>query len=92
MADGEKCPRCGKALVLHGSFYTGGVRFGFRPEELRLFSLSLQVPETPISRAAAACAACGLVWTQLDATTLRQKLHDLGNEDVRRRLGLLDDE
>jgi hypothetical protein len=33
-----------------------------------------------------------LVWTELDPATLRQKLHDLGNEDVRRRLGLLDDE
>jgi hypothetical protein len=29
---------------------------------------------------------------ELDAATLRQKLHDLGNEDVRRRLGLLEGE
>jgi hypothetical protein len=90
MADGEQCPRCGKALVVHGSFSTRGVRFGFRPEELRLFSLSLQFPEVPVSGAAAACAACGLVWAELDAAGLRQKLHDLGNEDVRRRLGLLE--
>ena len=34
--------------------------------------------------------ACGLVWAELDAAALRQKLHDLGNEDVRRRLGLLE--
>ena len=90
MANGEKCPRCGKGLVVHGSFSTRGVRFGFRPEELRLFSLSLRFPEVPISGAAAACAACGLVWAELDAAALRQKLHDLGNEDVRRRLGLLE--
>jgi hypothetical protein len=92
MADDEKCPRCGKALVVHGSFSTRGIRFGFRPEELRLFSLSLQFPETPVSAAAVACAACGLVWAELDAATLRQKLHDLGNEEVRRRLGLLEAE
>jgi hypothetical protein len=89
MADGEKCPRCGQALVVHGSFAGRGVRFGFRPEELRLFSLSLQFPEVSLAGGVTACAACGLVWTELDAAALRQKLHDLGNEDVRRRLGLL---
>ena len=94
MADGEQCPRCGKTLVVHGSIpiLRGVRRFGFRPEELRLFSLSFQFPEVPVSSAAAACASCGLVWAELDAATLRQKLHDLGNEDVRRRLGLLEGE
>ena len=97
MAKGEKCPRCGKALVVHGSFVHGsfapqGVRFGFRPKELRLFSLTLQFPEVPVSSAAVACASCGLVWAELDAATLRQKLHDLGNEDVRRRLGVTEGE
>jgi len=87
MADSELCPRCGEALVIHGSFSEQKIRFGFRPKELRFFSLSLQFPEVPIPAAAAACASCGLVWGELDATVLRQKLHDLGNEDVRRRLG-----
>ena len=48
------------------------------------------IPEVPVPSAATACAACGLVWAELDASTLRQKLHDLGNEDVRRRLSLLE--
>jgi hypothetical protein len=90
MAEGEKCPRCGKELVVHGSYSTRAVRFGFRPEELRLFSLSFQFPEVPLPSKGAACASCGLCWTELDAGTLRQKLHDLGNDDVRRRLGLID--
>jgi hypothetical protein len=88
MVDGEKCPRCGKGLVVHGSFITHGARFGFRPAELRLFALSFQFPEVPV--AAAACASCGLVWAELDPATLKQKLHDLGNEDVRRRLSQLE--
>jgi hypothetical protein len=92
MADGEQCPRCGKGLVVHGSFSHGKIRFGFRPEELRFFSLSFQIPEVPVPTAAVACASCGLVWNELDPATLRQKLHDLGNENVRRRLGLLDNE
>jgi hypothetical protein len=69
-----------------------GRGFGFRPQELPLFSLSLQFPELPVSSAAVACATCGLVWAELDAATLRQKLHDLGNEDVRRRLSLIEGE
>ena len=91
MADGEQCPRCGKGVVVHGSFTTRGVRFGFRPEELRLFSLRLEFPEVAVPAAAVACSSCGLVWAELDAAALRQKLHDLGNEDVRRRLGLAED-
>jgi hypothetical protein len=88
MATDETCPRCGTALVVHGTFTTRAVRFGFRPEELRLFSLSLQFPEVPVPASAAACSTCGLVWTELDPATLRQKLHDLGNDDVRKRLAL----
>ncbi|QEL16407.1 hypothetical protein [Limnoglobus roseus] len=92
MADDDPCPRCGQSLVVRGSYSTCGVRFGFRPEELRLFSLSFQFPEVPVPAAASACAACGLVWAELDAAALRQKLHDLGNEEVRQRLGLLIEE
>lgn len=88
--DGERCPRCGGELVIHGSFQTRG-RFGFRPEELRLFSLSLQFAEVPLTAAPAACASCGLLWAELDPSRLRQKLDDLGNDDVRRRLGLSGD-
>ncbi len=88
MADAETCLRCGKPLVVHGSV---GVRGGFRPEELRLFSLSFQLPEVSVGRQVTACAACGLVCGELDPAALRQKLHDLGNEQVRERLGLLDD-
>jgi hypothetical protein len=32
MTVGEQCPRCGTALVVHGSFPTRGVRFGFKPQ------------------------------------------------------------
>ena len=88
MSEAEKCPRCGKALVVHGSILK---RSGFRPEGLKLFSLSFQFPEVPLPRDAAACAACGLVWSELDAATLRQKLHDLGNEEVKRHLGIAGD-
>ena len=85
MTESEQCPRCGKALVVHGSMFRAG---GFRPEELRLFSLSFQLPEVPVRSGYAACAGCGLVWGELDIDTLRQKLHDLGNDAVRERLGL----
>jgi hypothetical protein len=67
-------------------------RAGFRPEELKFLSLSLQIPVVPFPNAATACASCGLVWSELDTAKLRQKLRDLGNEEVMRRLGLAEDE
>jgi hypothetical protein len=67
MMEAEKCPRCGKELVVHGSCHR---RSWFRPEGLKLFSLSFQFPEVPMSTQASACAACGLVWSELDAETL----------------------
>ena len=81
----EKCPRCGKDLVVHG---TVGVRGGFRPKELKLFSLSFQIPRVTVPTGFAACAACGLLWGQIDAASLRQKLHDLGNDEIKKHLGL----
>jgi hypothetical protein len=54
----ETCPRCGEALVMHGSIYNAG----FRPKRLKFFSLSFQLPEVSVPSEAAACAACGLVW------------------------------
>ena len=87
MTTEERCPRCGKSLVVHGTILRG---LRFRPQELRAFSLSLQIPEVPMSPSAVACASCGLIWSELDPMVLRQKLHDLGNEEVRHRLGLDD--
>jgi len=37
MTDSERCPRCGKELVVHGTFSERKLRFGFRATELRLF-------------------------------------------------------
>jgi hypothetical protein len=88
MQESQNCPRCGKGLIVHGSFSTRSLKLGFRPEELRLFSLSLQFPEVPMPANGMACASCGLVWTELDTATLRQKLHDLGNDEVQKRLGM----
>lgn len=85
MTETEHCPRCGKSLVVHGSMFRRG---SFRPEGLKLLSLSFQIPEVPIPAKASACASCGLVWCELDAALLRQKLHDLGNEEIKQRLGL----
>jgi predicted RNA-binding Zn-ribbon protein involved in translation (DUF1610 family) len=87
MTEDHRCPRCGKDLLVHGSL---SLRGGFRPEELRFFSLSFQLPAVHVRSASAACTSCGLVWSELDAAALRQKLHDLGNEDVKQRLGLAD--
>jgi hypothetical protein len=69
MPEAEKCPRCGEALVVHGSIFNAG----FRPKGLKFFSLSFQLPEVPVPSEAAACAACGLVWSELNPATLQKK-------------------
>ncbi|MGA2705804.1 MAG: hypothetical protein ABSH35_32575 [Isosphaeraceae bacterium] len=63
-------------------------RSGFRPEGLKLFALSFQLPEVAVPSEAIACATCGLVWCELDAATLREKLGDLGNDEIKEHLGL----
>jgi hypothetical protein len=85
MMEMQKCPRCGSALVVQGSI---SMRSWFRPQGLKFFSLSFQFPEVKIPSEAAACAGCGLVWAELDAGVLRQKLHDLGSEEIKRHLGI----
>jgi hypothetical protein len=84
MPEAEKCPRCGEALVVHGSIFNAG----FRPKGLKFFSLSFQLPEVPVPSEATACAACGLVWSELNPATLQKKIHHLGNEEVKRHLGM----
>ena len=81
------CPRCGQSVVVRGSLPKWG---GFRPEGLKLFSLSLQMPEVTVPNESTACLECGLVWSQLDADALRQKLRDLGTDETKQRLGLAD--
>ena len=84
MPEADKCPRCGEALVVYGSIFNSG----FRPKGLKFFSLSFQLPEVPVPSEATACAACGLVWSELNTATLQKKIHLLGNEAVKRHLGI----
>jgi hypothetical protein len=70
--------------VVDGTIYSTG----FRPKGLKFFSLSLQFPEVSVVSEAHACVACGLVWSACDAAALRQKLRDLGNEEVKRGVGI----
>lgn len=78
------CPRCHAKRTLPG--HLG--RSTFRPEGLKFFSLSLSIPEVPVSDDACACVDCGLVWSELDAGRLRAKIVQVGGDDLKSRLGL----
>jgi len=54
--------------------------------------LSFQLPEIPVPSKAGACAVCGLVWSELDAVPCEENSTDLGNEEVKRHLGIEKDE
>jgi len=70
-----------KTLVVHGSFPARGVPVRISAEKLRLFSLSLPVPRCRCRARRPPVLRAGLV--RAGPATLRQKLQDLGNEDVR---------
>ena len=83
MPNREQCPGCGKSMVVHGTIFR---RSGSRPEGLKLFSMSFRLPEVPVPNKSAACGACGLVWSQLDAASLPQKVRGLVNDEVEKLL------
>ena len=81
----QKCPRCGDQRVVHGTCFR---RAGFRAEGLKLLSLSFQFSEISVPTSAWACVGCGLCWTEIDAEALKQKLRDLGDDELKKHLGL----
>ena len=92
MTEVEQCPRCGKALVVHGSFSTRGLKVW-----VPTGGATALFPEPPVPRSAGSARSrrmrimrFGLV--RAGCRTAKQKLRDLGNEDVRQRLASRKDE
>jgi len=80
--DLERCPACGEAAVVFGSFPEGGL--GFVPDRSRLFrsrqNVDLNAPK------ARACVLCGHVWSSVDPASLRAFIHDFADEIGRQHL------
>ena len=86
-----QCPECGASDVARGRLNDG--RPGtFTPEGLRFWTLTVgMLPlhdrsdpgSPPLSAAAHACTACGLVWSHVDPERLRTVLRDAGTDDTR---------
>ena len=79
----DKCPRCGKTVIVSGNVMRKGA---FRPSSVKTFSLSLQTPELWMQGDACACASCGLIWMQIDQESLVSKLKDLGTAEIKSEL------
>lgn len=88
------CPACGAPGSVRGRLSEG--RPGtFTPDELRFWTLTVTMlplldrhdpGAPPLSGAARACTACGLVWTHVDPARLREVLEKAGTDEARARL------
>jgi hypothetical protein len=83
------CPKCQSARVVEGKHFNwiaGGSAQYFQPKELRLLSGSSHIR---IKKSGfLACADCGLLWSEVDATELQSLLSESGDKKVKTRLGL----
>jgi hypothetical protein len=86
----EKCPRCEDHRIVHGVIYHG-FHQGFRPDDIKWLAVSFQKSDVKVSNGYTACTACGLLWGEIDPDKLKQKLRDLGNDEIKKHLGLVDD-
>ncbi len=81
------CPRCGSENITAGQLIGRGAPVGFFPAGLRFWSLKaggLQLPVAGLEGShAQACTACGLVWSEIDATRLTTMLREAGTDDTR---------
>ena len=83
------CPKCQSRRVVEGKHFNwiaGGSAQYFQPKELRLLcgSSHIRIKKSGFH----ACADCGLLWSEVDATKLQSLLSESGNKAVKARLGL----
>jgi hypothetical protein len=92
MMERPSCPRCGSEHVTGGVLVPGGRSVAFLSDDVQvpLLRQILTVVDGAVAtrERPMACVDCGLVWTTLDAPTLRDKLRRLGSEDRLQRLGI----
>jgi hypothetical protein len=80
-----KCPHCGSDRLVVGSLVRNT---GFRPQGIKIPFLSIELPDVKVPHEATACLDCGMLWTEIDAQSLRSKLVDLGRPEVKQQLRL----
>ena len=82
------CPRCQSAYVTKGKFLgERGKAYAFLPSGLRFWTFggkSAALPSNGLTGPNAfGCAACGLVWSEVDAARIRAALRDAGTAETR---------
>jgi len=89
MRNPSSCPVCQSRGLVEGRILSDGSESGyaakFFPSGLRLLLLRRSVRLTG-KEAFKACTQCGHVWSQLDATALRELLQRGASDDLKRKL------
>ena len=91
------CPRCQSPYVTEGKFMgERGRAYSFQPSGLRFWSFRAKAAPLPnrglTAPNALGCAACGLVWSEVDPQRIRTALARAGTDETRARFaGILDE-
>jgi hypothetical protein len=90
--DVETCPRCsGGRVVLESLWHRGTLRW-FVPQRLKWWKLTFGFRQSvPNNNPERACLDCGLVWAQIDQDALERLVRELGDDETKRRLNLIED-
>ena len=82
------CPRCGSRRIVLGELTRGRTIGPAEPFNFRAFAARLSALRvgTRIQPAMAACAHCGLLWTQLNVDSLLTHLERFPSDEVRQWL------
>jgi hypothetical protein len=82
------CPRCNSPYVTEGKFLgERGRAYAFLPSGLRFWILTAKSAPLPrrglLKPNAYGCAACGLVWSEVDPARIRAALRNAGTDATR---------
>ena len=86
-----KCPACQSEKIVHGCFHDQmgeGLFQYFRPNGLKMLTLTGAYVRIPGQANFRSCLHCGLLWCKLDREKLKAVLIKSGTKDTKERLGL----
>lgn len=87
-ASQNECPNCGAGSIVTGRILGRadlGLGFVFRPQDLKLFSVTGR-SDVPMPSKVRCCLNCGFLWTSVDCRKLQKVIGLLGNTNLKHKL------
>ena len=87
MKEPSECPFCGSNRLISGKMF-GPQGFGFKPAELKFFTLSLSLYSLRVEQQSYVCLDCGLVLGETDPVRAQECVRKLGTDQLKERMNL----